>query len=112
MLLCLSLYIIHLLQSLNVEVFNSLTIVYINLFAECTRFGKFIKIDKLDFLLLYQAAHKKVTDINIQYAWAKAGLVSYNSSIMIDKLPKAQFITPSKQSVSLIFCNCYMEEIL
>ena len=68
MLLCLSSHIIHLLQSLNVEVFNLLTTVYTNLLTECTRLEKFIKIDKLNFLLLYQAAHKKVTDINIQHA--------------------------------------------
>ena len=82
-------YIIHLLQLLNVKVFNSLITAYTNLFAECTRLEKFIKINKFDFLLLYQAACKKVTDINIQHAWTKADLVPYNLSIVIDKLSKA-----------------------
>ncbi len=66
-LLCLSTHITHLLQSLDVEVFASLTTAYKAHVQRITRLEISYSIDKTDFLEIYQQArHEAITSLNIR----------------------------------------------
>lgn len=78
-LLCLPAHTTHILQPLDVGVFDSLATAYKNLLHETTRFGAGYAIDKFDFLKLLKVAREKgMTEENIRKAWTKAGLEPYN----------------------------------
>ena len=66
-LLCLSTHITHLLQSLDVEVFASLTTAYKTHVQRITRLETSYLIDKTNFLEIYQQArHEAITSLNIR----------------------------------------------
>ncbi len=66
-LLCLSTHTIHLLQSLNVEVFASLVTAYKTHVQRVTWLEVSYSIDKTNFLKLYQLTqHKTITSLNIR----------------------------------------------
>ncbi len=98
-LLCLSSYSIDLLQSLNVEVFLSLIIIYKLKLKAFTWLNAEYLIDKLNFIKLYLQAQKiALTTSNIQSAWVKSDLTSLNCTIVLSKLSiiiKSHSITSS-----------------
>ena len=66
-LLCFSTHIIHILQLLNINVFNFLTTMYSNNLHANTRFKINFAIDKYDFLKIFKLAYKKsIIVTNIQ----------------------------------------------
>jgi len=66
-LLCFSTHIIHLLQSLDVEVFASLITVYKIHVQRVTQFESSYSINKMNFLKLYQQIrHETITSLNIE----------------------------------------------
>ena len=80
-LLCLPAHTTHILQPLDVGVFGPLATAYKNDLHETTKYGAGFAIDKVDFLLLLEAARERsMTELNIQKAWAKAGLEPYDPS--------------------------------
>ncbi len=86
-LLCLSSHSIDLLQSLNVEVFLSLIIIYKLKLEAFTRLSAEYSIDKLNFIKLYLQARKiALTTSNIQSAWIKSDLAFLNHTIVLSKL--------------------------
>ena len=103
--LCLPAYAIHLLQSLDVNVFHPLANDYVKNLVHYTKFSKVYNIDKTDFLNLFQNACKNSVKTNhIQGAWVSTGLVFYDLKLVLNKLlKKEQSITPLKQATSVIF---------
>ena len=84
--LCLSAHSTHLLQPLDVGVFDPLKQNYKTLLAEKTRFTTY-NIDKADFISLIQKARQQgITARNIQSAWRATGLIPYNPSAVFDKI--------------------------
>ncbi len=85
--LCLSSHSTHLLQSLNVEVFEPLSKTY----KKCVHLHSHyeaVNVNKLDFLHYYQKARlTAITTQNVLSAWQAAGLILYNSFIVTSKLP-------------------------
>lgn len=83
-LLCLSVHIIHILQSLNVDVFVSLLTTYKNDLHEMTRYEIDYAIDKVDFLKLLKSTREKAMTIsNIENAYAKTNLESFNFEFIL-----------------------------
>ena len=86
-LLCLSSHSIDLLQSLNVEVFLSLIIIYKLKLEAFTRLSAEYSIDKLNIIKLYLQARKiALTTSNIQSVWIKSDLAFLNHTIVLSKL--------------------------
>lgn len=76
------------LQPLNVDVFEPLTQAYRNELKALTRFGLRYVIDKVNFIKMYQKARSTVMRPEvIQSAWTKSELLSFNSKVVLDKLP-------------------------
>jgi hypothetical protein len=81
--LCLSSHSTHLLQSLNVEVFEPLSKAY----KKCVHLHscyEAVNVNKLDFLHYYQKARlTAITTQNVLSAWWAAGLILYNSLLLL-----------------------------
>ena len=85
--LCLSSHFIDLLQSLNVNIFDSLVQVYKNELEALSRMNIEYYINKVDFLKIYQKTRSIVmTSRVIQNAWRKSGLLSLNLEIILKTL--------------------------
>ena len=85
-LLCLSAHIIHILQSLNVEIFESLATIYKNILQLTTKFEADFSIDKNDFLKILKLVRtKSLTKKNIQKIWKKTDLEFYDSKSILHK---------------------------
>jgi len=86
--LCLPSHSTHLLQPLNVEVFEPLSKAYKKCVHLHSRYGA-VNVNKLDFLHYYQEARSTaITTQNVLSAWRAAGLISYNPSVVTSKLPR------------------------
>ncbi len=94
--LCLPPHSTHLLQPLNVEVFEPLSKAY----KKCVHLHscyEAVNVNKLDFLHYYQEARSTaITTQNVLSAWRAAGLILYNPSVVTSKLPRPK--TPSYAS--------------
>jgi len=87
--LCLLPYSTHLLQSLNVKVFSSLTKAYKKLVYEHFHYNA-VNVSKVNFLHYYQKARSTaITTRNVLSAWWAAELVSYDSSIITSNLSQS-----------------------
>jgi len=84
--LCLPPHSTHLLQPLNVEVFNPLAKAYKKLVYEHSRYDA-VNVSKVDFLHYYQKARSTaITTKNVLSAWWAAELVLYDPSIITSNL--------------------------
>ena len=87
--LCLPPYTTHLLQPLDVGIFAPLTSAYKRGVHSITRYGARYHIDKEDFLDLYKnARNEAISPINVQKAWTKAGLHSFNPDVILQHFKK------------------------
>ncbi len=83
-LLCLSTHITHLLQSLDVGVFASLTTAYKTHVQRITRLKVSYSIDKTNFLEIYQQTrHETITSLNIRKSWTATKLLSFSSALVL-----------------------------
>ncbi len=88
MALCLPPHLTHLLQLLDVGVFDPLSKAYKKCVHLHSQYGA-VTVSKLDFLRYYQEARSTaIITQNVLGAWRGAGLVPYNPSIVISKLPR------------------------
>ena len=78
-LLCFFVHIIHILQFLNVNVFDFLSIIYKNNLHAMTQYDVDYVIDKIDFLKLFKSAREKAMTIsNIQNAYKTIDFESFD----------------------------------
>ncbi len=86
--LCLPPHSTHLLQPLDVGVFGPLSKAYKKCVHLHSRYGA-VNVNKLDFLRYYQEARSTaITTHNILSAWRGAGLIPFNPSVIISRLPR------------------------
>jgi len=84
--LCLSSHVTHLLQLLNVEIFEPLSKAYKKHIYTHSHFEA-VTVIKLNFLFYYQKARSEgFFRQNILSAWQFTGLISYNPDTVISKL--------------------------
>ena len=107
-LLCFPAHITHILQSLDVGVFASLSTTYKNDLHAMTQYEADYAIDKVDFLEVFKPAREKAMTIsNIEGAYAKASLESFNSQPILheyrDRENPALNIESSSTHYSIIF---------
>jgi hypothetical protein len=87
-LLCLPPHTTHLLQPLDIGIFAALASFYKSLIRDTCKFGYNYSVDKLIFMEAYiKARDQAFTTINIQKAWAKAGLIPFLPSLIMSTLP-------------------------
>ncbi len=85
--LCLPPHSTHLLQPLDVGVYGPLSKAYKKCVHHHSRYGA-VNVNKIDFLRYYQEARSTaITTHNILSAWRGAGLIPFNPSVVISKLP-------------------------
>ena len=97
-LLCLSTHTIHLLQSLNVEVFASLVTAYKTHVQQVTWLEVSYSIDKTNFLKLYQLTqHKTITSLNIRKTWTATELLSFSSVLVLQHFSSVKKLEQSQQ---------------
>jgi hypothetical protein len=102
----------HLLQPLDIGVFQSYKHYHQELLEENVHFGG-IDFNRLEFLRILQKMRKLTFKSRvIQSAWAKAGLFPYNPSIVLAKMKEfnppqepTRLITPENQA-EFNFANC------
>ena len=86
-LLCLPPHTTHKLQPLDIGIFLPLSILYTNRVEHFGRYAATHFIDKVDFIEIYQQVRKEaISSVNIQKAWAKAGLSPFKPEIVLDTL--------------------------
>ncbi len=82
-LLCFSTYIIHLLQSLDVEIFALLITAYKSHVQQITQLEISYSINKTNFLKIYQQTrYKAITSLNIRKTWTETNFLSFNSALV------------------------------
>ena len=85
-LVCLPPHTTHLLQPLDVGIFAPLATAYKNGIHRITSLGANYKIDKCDFLSIYQQARKEaITPINVKKAWAATGLSPFKPELIVQQ---------------------------
>lgn len=85
-LLCLPSHTTHMIQPLDVSLFQPLSTVYRTALTDFLDRARGYTVDKVDFLNLYLPARKKAfTDKNIRSAWRHAGLYPYQPNIVLNK---------------------------
>jgi hypothetical protein len=111
--LCLPSHLTYLLQSLNVEVFEPLSKAY----KKCVRLHsryEAVNVNKIDFLHYYQARLTAITTQNVLSAWRGAGLISFNSSVVISKLPWLKTVTKGVKMLKFLLSTrvelCMMQK--
>ena len=99
-LLCLSTHIIHLLQSLDVEIFASLTTAYKSYVQRITRLETSYSIDKTDFLEIYQQArHEAITSLNIRKSWTATKLLPFSLELILQHFPSKKLDQPQQYNI-------------
>ncbi len=97
-LLCLSTHTTHLLQSLDVEVFASLTTAYKTHVQRVTWLEISYSINKTNFLKLYQLTrHETITSLNIRKSWTATELLSFSSVLVLQHFSSVKKLKQSQQ---------------
>jgi pyruvate/2-oxoglutarate dehydrogenase complex dihydrolipoamide acyltransferase (E2) component len=92
----------HLLQPLDVAIFQPLAKYYSNEVVDHSH-EKHYWLDKEDFIEYYQNARKKaLRESNILSAWRTTGLLPFNPQIVLDKLPNRLTTPPESAQIQLI----------
>jgi len=85
-LLCLPSHTTHMIQPLDVSLFQPLSTVYRAALTDFLDRARGYTVDKVDFLKLYLPARRKaLNEQNIRSAWRKSGLYPYQPNIVLNK---------------------------
>ncbi len=107
MFLCLLAHSTHLLQFLNVGVFNPLKQSYKTLLAEKTQFTTY-KIDKADFISLIQkACQQGIITQTIQSALQATRFIPYNPSSIFEKILANHTDSDTLSNASIPIQTCF-----
>lgn len=101
-LLCLPPHTTHMLQPLDVGLFQPLATKYTHNLRNRTGAKLGYKINKPEFIIVYAKSRlEALNESNIASAWRKSGLLPYNPAIVLDPIRQSRPFTPPDRTLTI-----------